>query len=209
MTTITALREDAQFFHRLQYPGRRPSWSTKARVWMGSRGLFVLAVHRCTYLLENWRPARSGGRALRPLLDGGLYAARYLTAVLAKCQLLKTIDFEGGVYVSNRGNVTLGARSVGRGTVIHSEVTIGKRLTDSGQPAIGREVWIGPGALIYGAIRVGDGVTVLPNTVLSRSVPARCLVGGNPAGILKRDFDNSALRSSLATDVVVPQTTTH
>jgi acetyltransferase-like isoleucine patch superfamily enzyme len=66
-------------------------------------------------------------------------------------------------------------------------------------------VWIGPNCIIVGALSVGDGATVLPNSVLTFSVPAGAVVKGNPARIVRTDFDNSGLRRSLT---IVPDVTT-
>jgi acetyltransferase-like isoleucine patch superfamily enzyme len=42
---------------------------------------------------------------------------------------------------------------------------------------------------------------VLPGSVLSINVPPATVVGGNPAKIVRRDFDNSGLRRSLSHNV--------
>ena len=42
---------------------------------------------------------------------------------------------------------------------------------------------------------------MLPGTVLSMSVPDNAVVGGNPGGIVRFDFDNSQLRRSLAYNI--------
>lgn len=60
-------------------------------------------------------------------------------------------------------------------------------------PQIGDNVWIGPGAVITGAITVGDGATISAGTVLSKDVPAACLVAGNPGRVVARDYDNSGM----------------
>ena len=74
------------------------------------------------------------------------------------------------------------------------------RLQDleSAKPvAIGRNVWIGPDCIIAGSLTVGDGATVLPDTFLTFSVAPRAVVKGNPAVVMRKDFDNSPLRRSL------------
>jgi serine O-acetyltransferase len=109
--------------------------------------------------------------------------------------------FDGGVYVSDRGYIIVGARVIGSGTVIHDRVTIGWGVLREGTPHIGKNVWIGPGAVVLGGITIGDGATILANTVLTRSVPPRFVVGGNPARFVHRDFDNAPLRATLSTDV--------
>ena len=108
--------------------------------------------------------------------------------------------FEPGIYVSPRGHVYLGAGSIGTGTVIHERVSIGWGVRHDGTPTIGANVWIGPDTVISGHITVGEGTTILPRTVLARSVPANSLVEGNPGHVIRRGFDNSALRQTRSTD---------
>jgi serine acetyltransferase len=121
--------------------------------------------------------------------------------VVAKTDVIPSSgDLEPGLYLSDRGHVMLGVRSIGAGTIIHDHVTIGRGRGNQDKPEIGRRVWIGPHCVVYGNFRIGDGATLLPNTVLSRSAPAGIVLQGNPATVVRRDFDNSALRQTLATD---------
>jgi serine acetyltransferase len=201
MKMLEALRQDARFAHRLRYPDRQPTLLTRGRVVLGSRGLLVTAIHRLTGEAHRRRVEGAAGGPANGAMQLAAMAGRFLSAVVAKCQIAGQTVFEEGVYVSDRGHIILGARTIGSGTVIHHEVTIGMHPVDRGLPEIGRGVWIGPGALIYGNVRVGEGATVLPDTVLSKNVPDRAVVRGNPARIVRRDFDNTPLFRSLSTDV--------
>ncbi|MFH1215521.1 MAG: hypothetical protein V1706_03365 [Pseudomonadota bacterium] len=94
--------------------------------------------------------------------------------------------------MSSRGNIILGAQSVGNECTIHHNVTIGLGK-EKKEPEIGERVWIGPNSLIFGNIKIGNGVTILESTVVNKNLPANCLVMGNPGRIIKRDIDNSTL----------------
>lgn len=100
-----------------------------------------------------------------------------------------------GLLLMHRHGVLIGPAIIGRNCVIHQNVTIGQRVAggDQGVPQIGDNVWIGPGAVITGAITVGDGATISAGTVLSKDVPAACLVAGNPGRVVARDYDNSGM----------------
>lgn len=50
--------------------------------------------------------------------------------------------------------------------MIGTRVTVGQSHIDGGLPEIGRNVCIGSDCVIYGAISIGDGGTLLPGTVL-------------------------------------------
>ncbi|QLG87785.1 acyltransferase [Chitinibacter bivalviorum] len=50
---------------------------------------------------------------------------------------------------------------------------------------IGKEVWIGRGAIILPGVRIGDGATIAANAVVTRDVAAGATVAGVPAKPLK------------------------
>lgn len=52
---------------------------------------------------------------------------------------------------------------------------------------IGKNVWIGARALILKGITIGDGAVVAAGSVVTRDVPKKALVAGNPAKIIKED----------------------
>ena len=60
-----------------------------------------------------------------------------------------------------------------------------------GRPSIGRRaviiedhVWIGPNATILKGVRIGEGAFIEPGALVTRDVPARARVLGNPAQIV-------------------------
>ncbi len=206
MTVLDELHADLDLFRELRYGGTPSSTGPTIRVLLSSRGFFAMAGHRITRRYLEWQPSTRAGRALSVVAAAGVELLSYASAVVAKGQIADYCAVEPGVYFSDLGNIMLGASKVGRGTVIHHDVTIGARAGDhvAGMPSIGRDVWIGPGCVLYGPIRVGDGVTILPGTVVSKDVPDRHVVQGYPARVVCRDFDNAALRRTLATEVRLP-----
>lgn len=51
---------------------------------------------------------------------------------------------------------------------------------------IGNKAWIGGRAIILPGVEIGEGATIGAGSVVTRSVPPRCVVVGNPARIIKR-----------------------
>lgn len=50
---------------------------------------------------------------------------------------------------------------------------------------IGRFVWVGSNVLIVPGVKIGDGAVIAMGSVVTRDVPERAVVGGNPASIIR------------------------
>jgi serine O-acetyltransferase len=77
---------------------------------------------------------------------------------------------------------------IGRFCTLTQGVTIGHRGGGGGQrrgvPRIGDRVYLGPGSAVIGPITVGDDALIGVGAVVTRSVPARGVVVGNPARLI-------------------------
>jgi serine acetyltransferase len=187
--------DDLRFYQRLRHPRHADCRICGLLLLLTSRGLWQLTMHRMLAALHT-RRARggTGGRAWL-LLAYLLTPWELLVKILVRGEILVNTELAPGIFLSNRGYILLGARQVGRGCVIHHNVTIGVDLTTGAMPIIGSDVWIGSESIVFGAITIGDGVTIMPGSVLNKTVPARCVVQGNPARVIRREFDNSVLRT--------------
>ncbi len=54
---------------------------------------------------------------------------------------------------------------------------------------IGDDVWIGHGATIMGGVKIGDGCIIAAGSVVTKDIPPFCIVGGNPAKVIKKRFE--------------------
>ena len=69
-------------------------------------------------------------------------------------------------------------------------------LTPYGRLRVGKGAWIGVNAVIIAAgkdVTIGPGAVISANSVVTRSVPARTVVAGSPARVIKR-YDEAAGR---------------
>lgn len=189
------IRADIAAAHRQRWPERRPT--TASRTWLlaTSPVLRLLIIQRWRQWLHTLRQA-GGGRGLLALAGrAALVLPKWLAQVIAKSQINNDSEIDGGVRFSERGQIFFGATHIGAGSVVGYRVTVGSSHVDNGCPRIGSNVWIGPNCVLYGAIRIGDGATLLPGTVLTKSIPAHAVVQGNPARLVRRHYDNAALRA--------------
>ncbi|MCJ7978025.1 hypothetical protein KXU33_20270, partial [Aeromonas veronii] len=68
---------------------------------------------------------------------------------------------------------------------------LGDNYSDTGgsTPVIGNGVIFGAGVIVIGDIKIGDDVILGAGAVVTRSVPARAVVAGNPARIIREDHE--------------------
>ena len=107
-----------------------------------------------------------------------------INAAFCQCIIGRGANFGPGfVLIHSQGVVINGNVQGGSGVKIEHQVTIGaeKRQT----PVVGNDVFIGAGAKIIGAVRIGDRARVGANAVVVHDVPADATVGGIPAKVLK------------------------
>ncbi|MEG0371909.1 MAG: CatB-related O-acetyltransferase, partial [Clostridium sp.] len=58
---------------------------------------------------------------------------------------------------------------------------------------IGNDVWIGQNAIIMPGVKIGDGVIIGANTVVTKDIKAYHIVGGNPGVVIRKRFDDELI----------------
>ncbi len=169
---------------------RRPGTARALRALWDQPGLQALVAYR----LGRWL-GRSARRPLAwPLALPALPAFGLLLAWVRAAydiQLGLDADIGPGLYIGHHGGIRLAACRLGRRCAIQQEVRLVPAEPGGRGPEIGDEVWIGAGATIAGPVTVGSGATISAGSVVTADVAARTLVMGDPARVIRWDFDNS------------------
>ncbi|MHB9140545.1 MAG: serine O-acetyltransferase [Paludibacter sp.] len=92
--------------------------------------------------------------------------------------------FGAGLCLVHYGTIVVSARAkIGENCRIHPSTSIGDY---NGVPIIGDNVYIGPGAKLFGNISIGNNVAIGANAVVNSDVPDNVTVGGIPAKIISQ-----------------------
>lgn len=153
---------------------------------MLSQGFWALFWHR----FGNWR------MSLRPRILRAPFSVLYRMMHKA-CQWFCGIDLPYNVVVGRRvrlehfGGMILVAVSIGDDVYIRQNTTLGIKAPSAteGWPIIGNRVDIGVGAVVLGAVEIGDDAVIGANCVVPKSVRAGSVVGGVPARLIRMRDD--------------------
>lgn len=74
-----------------------------------------------------------------------------------------------------------------------------KDATTKGPIQLGHDVWIGARAIILSGVTIGTGAVVAAGAVVTKDVPPYAIVGGNPARLIRKRFDDGRIEKLLWT----------
>lgn len=106
----------------------------------------------------------------------------------------KRVSINDNVYIDGYGGVEIGDDvRIAYGTALISEdhqfddpdILITQQPKIPGKITIGNNVWIASYVTILRDVTIGEGSVVAAGSVVTRSVPPFCVVGGNPAKIIR------------------------
>ncbi len=72
------------------------------------------------------------------------------------------------------------------------------QLPFKGDTVIGNDVWIGRESVIMPGVTIGDGSIIGAYSIVTRDIPPYSIAGGNPAGVIKKRFDEEMTDLLLA-----------
>ena len=100
---------------------------------------------------------------------------------------IPTNVFGPGLAIVHYGTIIINdATSVGRNCRIQACTNIGASGGSKKAPTIGDNVYIGPGAKIYGDIKIGNNIAIAANSSVSKSfLENNIMIAGSPAKRIK------------------------
>lgn len=125
-----------------------------------------------------------------------------------KSKISKDLIAEEYVYIG-RGAVIYPKVSIGKYSMLAPEVKIigddhiydnpDRPMIFAGRPTqqiteIGKDVWIGYGAIITRGVKIGDGSIIAANSVVTKNIEAYSIVGGVPAKFIKFRFNKEQIK---------------
>lgn len=100
--------------------------------------------------------------------------------------------FGAGLSLPHSGTIVVSVNAkVGEFCRLHVGVNIGASGGNPHAPIIGNNVYIGPGAILFGEIKIADNVTIGANATVNKDCDkTNVVLAGTPAKIVKEDYPN-------------------
>jgi len=159
----------------------REDWIAHGSVW-ASPGFRAVAVQR----FGVWR-MRIRAKVLRAPLSFVYRRLHWRIVRHWGIELPYSVQLGRRTVIHHQGALVVNGQStIGDDCILRHSVTIGIRHVDdpTDVPVIGNRVDIGVGAVVLGAIHIGDDVRIGANSVVLTDVPAGATVVGSPARVI-------------------------
>ncbi|HCC68587.1 MAG TPA: hypothetical protein DEP99_01710 [Nitrospiraceae bacterium] len=154
-----------------------PAARSALEVIFAYSGFHAILLHRVNHFLWNI------GIPVVPRLLSHL--SRFFTGI----EIHPAAKIGPGFFIDHGMGVVIGETAeIGENALLYQGVTLGGTGKEKGKrhPTLGRNVVVGAGAKILGAIAIGDYVKIGANSVVLNSVPDNSIVVGIPGRIIKK-----------------------
>ncbi len=139
------------------------------------------------YRVSHWSYYSLKIPVLRQILNAFFFLCQKGIEIVAGIRLPAKCHIGKGLYIGHFNGIIINNEAqIGNYCNISQGMTIG--ITWGGKhpgvPVIGNRVYIGPNAIVIGGIHIGDDVAIGAGAVVTKSLPPRAVVVGNPAKII-------------------------
>ncbi|MEA4959174.1 MAG: serine acetyltransferase, partial [Anaerolineaceae bacterium] len=104
-----------------------------------------------------------------------------------------------GLYIGHEGGIVVSELAIiGKNCNLSHQVTIGvsRRGERAGIPTVGDNVYIGPGAKIFGQVHIGNNAAIGANCVVTHDVPESGVVVGVPGRVISYEGSKGYINKS-------------
>jgi serine O-acetyltransferase len=107
--------------------------------------------------------------------------------------------FGPGLSIPHYGTIVVNSASkIGKNCRLHVGVNIGANSGSKVAPTIGDNVYIGPGAILFGDIRIANNITIGGNATVNKSFDLEnSAIAGTPAKVIKENFPTWLERNEI------------
>jgi serine O-acetyltransferase len=156
-------------------------------------GMTAVALHRVCHQLRYGYNPKSSLLAKLAYIPCWLISRWY--ALKVGIEIDPKAHIGCGLFVNHFGSITIGPVTMGDNCNIAHSVTLGRssKMADwelqgapdvLDVPTVGDRVWIGTGAVVAGAVKLGDDASIAANSLVTRDVPASGVAIGVPAQVV-------------------------
>jgi len=188
------LKADLQRYYKNQSRYAKLSTTKKIHLILANYGLHAIFVYRFGNLIETKIIDRKF-YLIKKLLLGVYCILNFLIIKMYDIKISRHARIAKGIYINHFSGIIISKCIIGENCTLHQRVQIEGNDSDLYKEncLIGNNVWIGPHAIIKKGIKIGDGAAISAGSIVQADVERNCLAIGNPAKILKKNFDNSEL----------------
>ncbi|WRH66498.1 MAG: serine O-acetyltransferase [Planktothrix sp. GU0601_MAG3] len=147
------------------------------------QGLWALAEYR----FSHWVRTKVQIPIIKQILKTLGFIWHKIIEMIAGIDIPSKTQIGQGFYIGHFGGIIINQDvKIGENCNISQGVTIGVggRGEKSGCPVIGDRVFIGPGAKIFGKIKIGNDVAIGANAVVTKDLPDNAVAVGIPARVV-------------------------
>lgn len=102
-------------------------------------------------------------------------------------EIPRVANIDTGLYIGHHGGIVVSSQTkIGKNVNLSQGVTIGisGKGDRRGVPVIGNNVYIAPGAKVFGKITIGNNVSIGANAVVNQDIPDNSIVVLSPGCIV-------------------------